>query len=168
MASGQLAGTVGLHVGKKPHQTRTLGRGESTIFDNDGGADPYYINGVGRPDDDGTPLEIGDGPHLLPGDNLYVSLKNNSTSDIVDSDDTSAVLYIPYAEYDAVTGAFIGTDVFDDVAQRNTTLSQGGLPDDPSADKNKETMVYAFGPTPAGVVRTLYGRVKINIRDDTL
>lgn len=167
MASGQLAGTYFLARGSSPSQYTVLGEGDSAVFDNAIGSDPYYINGIDMPGgDEGAVLNIGEAPHVGPGENLYAGVKS-TTQDGLDSDDTLAVLFFQIAEY-TLNGTFVGTILWRAVGDRNTTVGLGGFADDPFVNIGVPALAYARGPCPAGRFWKLYGRTQLDIRDDTV
>lgn len=165
MASGQIAGSYFGAAGKNPNNYRTLGEGSSVQFDDTlGGTSSLYVNGVDKPVDTGVVLRVGDGPHIFEGENFYLGVKS-TTQDGVDSDDTLAVLHFWFRQYNA--DGTEETILFERVAQRNTTVSLGGLADDPFVNVDYPALVYAFGPVPAGSSRTWYGPTRADVRDDT-
>jgi len=168
MASGQLAGQYFLAAGSDPGAYRELGRGVSNIFDNAIGSDGYYVNGADKPPTEGVIFRIGRGPHVGPGENLYVGLVS-TTTDGVDSDDTLAVLHIQIARYRLTNGGqvFMGTKMITAVGDRNTDTALGGVPDDRLITAAIPDIVYAFGPVPAGEAWKVYGPIRLDIRDDT-
>lgn len=157
--AAQIGGNYWLGAGKSPSSVRRLFEGLGTIFDDTlGSATSYYANGVDKPPTQGVYANLGPGPHVLAGENLYVGVfvATGATFDSTGGTDAYNI-QIHQVNADGSTEE----QLISASSQRNTTVALGGFADDPTYAANLHQPVIAFGPVPAGSDWTIYGNLRL-------
>jgi hypothetical protein len=168
-ADTHITGDIYLQAGRSITQTRDIAVLDSEVADNAAGSEPYYLVPAGAermvpmPRNDGQPLGIAAGPHVLPGELLVIGIKHNgSLADVDTTGATSDVLKFEYYAMDLATKR-IEKRLISDETSRNTVTGVAPATD-PKLINGQVVKVYAFGPCPPGECWTLAGRVQIDLR----
>lgn len=157
--AAQIGGNYWLGAGKSVSSVRRLFEGLGTILDDTlGSATSYYINGVDKPPTQGVYANLGPGPHVMAGENLYVGVFTATAATFDSTGGTDAYnIQIHQVNSDGSTEEILIASP----ATRNATLALGGIADDSTYAANLHQPVIAFGPVPAGSDWTLYGNLRL-------
>lgn len=157
--AAQIGGNYWLGAGKSPSSVRRLFEGLGTIFDDTlGSATSYYANGVDKPPTQGVYANLGPGPHVMAGENLYVGVFVATAATFDSTGGTDAYnIQIHQVNSDGSTEEILIASS----ATRNTTVALGGIADDPTYGASIHIPVIAFGPVAAGSDWTIYGNLRL-------
>lgn len=168
-ADTHITGDLYLQAGKSINQTRTIAVLDSEVADNAAGSEPYYLVPAGAerqvplPRNDGVPVGLPAGPHVLPGDLLILGVKHNgSLADVDTTGATSDVLNIEYYAMNLATRQ-IEKRILSDETTRNTVTGIAPATD-PKLINGQIVQVYAWGPCPPGEAWTVAGRFRADLR----
>lgn len=157
--AAQIGGNYWIGAGKSPSSVRRLFEGLGTIWDDTlGSATSYYANGIDKPPTQGVYANLGPGPHVLAGENLYIGVFVGTGATFDSTGGTDGYnIQIHQVNSDGSTEEILIADE----ANRNQTVSLGGIADDPTYAANLHQPVIAFGPVPAGSDWTIYGNLRL-------
>lgn len=169
-ADTHITGDLYLQAGKSITNPRhTIAVLDTEVADNAAGSEPYYLVPAGAerqvpmPRNDGQPVGVAPGPHVLPGELLILGIKHNSTlADVDTTGATSDVLNLEYYALDLMTRR-VEKRIIGDETTRNTTTGVAPATD-PKLINGQIVQVYAWGPVPPGEAWTIAGRVRIDLR----
>ncbi|MEA3142895.1 MAG: hypothetical protein QOG31_219 [Thermoplasmata archaeon] len=165
-------GRIVLAVGKSVNQIRKIiANLDSEVADNAAGSQPNYLlpRGAKRDDflpaTDGVPVVIDSGPHILPGELLFLGIipsAANTAADVDTTGATSDVYHIEYVDYDQLTKQKLPDQIVDETTR--CTISGLAPATDPKLNQGALTFTHAWGPVPPGMARTIVGRLQVDLR----
>lgn len=168
-------GRIVLAAGSSVNQVRhIIANVDTELADNAVGSEPLYLIPRGAdkerlmPRNDGQPVPIKSGPHVLPGELLLLGIipsAANAAADVDTTGATSDVYEISYVDYDLRTRQSFPDQIVDETGRCTTS---GLAPaTDPKLNAGALTFTHAWGPMAPGMVRTIIGRIKIDLRSAT-
>lgn len=168
-ANDNVAGKVSLWAGKTFSSARRItAEIDSALLDNAVGSKAVSFAPAGRVYEQ-IPLDsmiqtLPAGPHILPGENLYVAIDPTTNAKAVDSTgQAGTVVKLKYLLRDRATGHKEVRSI-DSESPRNTTLIDGGLTDDMTVYAGRPNAVYAFKVAAPDTDATILGHAQIDIR----
>lgn len=160
--AAQIGGNYWIGAGKSPSSVRRLYEGLGTIWDDTlGSATSFYANGIDKPPSQGVYANLGPGPHVLAGENLYIGVYVGTGATFDTTGGTDAYNFqIHQVNQDGSTEEVLIAASGSGTLQ-NTNVQLGGIAADPTYAANRHDPVTCFGPVPAGSDWTIYGNMRL-------
>lgn len=169
-ADTHITGTLYLLAGKSVQDFRIITSLDSEVADNAAGSEPYYLVPDGAPNsvvslprNDGVPIGLPPGPHVIEGEMLMIGIQHDSSlADVDTTGATSDVYNLEYYEHDTKRGTLVKRLIRDETGRQ----TQSGLAPatDPKLIQGQIVITHAWGPVPPNSTWTLAGRVRIDLR----
>jgi hypothetical protein len=169
-ANDNISGRITLWAGKVFGQARKLSSElDSTLLDNAVGSKAVTLCPAGKVYEeiplDSIRVPLPPGPHIREGENLYIAVDPDTNAKAFDTTGAAGtVVKFKFLLRDLSTGQFEVRSVTTEVGNKNTTLLDGGITDDPTVYSGRPNAVYAFKLCAPGTQATILGHIQVDLR----